>query len=82
MMIDGLTPRQREARPLSLIRPSAAPGWLVPGRGRHELSYHLDVPSGTTIVLTGAVLFAAVLAFTGGRRLQRTARLDAHSQAA
>jgi ABC-type Mn2+/Zn2+ transport system permease subunit len=47
-----------------------------------NLSYHLDVPSGTTIVLTGAVLFAAVLALTGGRRLQRTARLDAHSQAA
>jgi len=42
------------------------------------LSYHLDVPSGTTIVLTGAAVFGAVLAFTGGRRLQRAARLDTH----
>jgi ABC-type Mn2+/Zn2+ transport system permease subunit len=39
-------------------------------------SYHLDVPSGTTIVLTGAVLFGAVLAVTGGGRLRRTAGLD------
>jgi ABC-type Mn2+/Zn2+ transport system permease subunit len=39
-------------------------------------SYHLDVPSGTTIVLTGAVLFGAVLAVTGGGRLHRTAGLD------
>jgi ABC-type Mn2+/Zn2+ transport system permease subunit len=38
-----------------------------------NLSYHLDVPSGTTIVLTGATVFAAVLALTGGRRLARTA---------
>jgi manganese/iron transport system permease protein/iron/zinc/copper transport system permease protein len=43
-----------------------------------NLSYHLDVPSGTTIVLTGAAVFAAVLAVTGGRRLQRAARLDGH----
>jgi len=42
------------------------------------LSYHLDVPSGTTIVLTGATVFGAVLAVTGGRRLQRAARLDTH----
>jgi len=41
-----------------------------------NLSYHLDVPSGTTtIVLTGAVVFLVVLAITGGRGLQRTARL-------
>ncbi len=33
-----------------------------------NVSYHLDVPSGTTIVLTGAVVFAIVLAVTGGRR--------------
>ncbi|WP_019877030.1 metal ABC transporter permease [Sporichthya polymorpha] len=39
-----------------------------------NLSYHLDVPSGTTIVLTGAALFLLVLAATGGRRLSRTAR--------
>jgi len=43
-----------------------------------NLSYHLDVPSGTTIVLTGAAVFAAVLAITGGRRLSRAARLDSH----
>jgi ABC-type Mn2+/Zn2+ transport system permease subunit len=41
-------------------------------------SYHLDVPSGTTIVLTGAVVFGAVLALTGGARLRRTAGLDDH----
>jgi manganese/iron transport system permease protein/iron/zinc/copper transport system permease protein len=33
-----------------------------------NLSYHLDVPSGTTIVLTGATLFAAVLVATSLRR--------------
>ncbi len=42
-----------------------------------NLSYHLDVPSGTTIVLTSAILFAVVLVTTGGRRLQRTSRLAA-----
>jgi ABC-type Mn2+/Zn2+ transport system permease subunit len=41
-----------------------------------NLSYHLDVPSGTMIVLTGAALFTVVLTATGGRRLQRTAGLD------
>ncbi|MDT0276127.1 metal ABC transporter permease [Blastococcus goldschmidtiae] len=41
-----------------------------------NLSYHLDVPSGTMIVLTGAVVFTAVLSLTGGRRLARTARSD------
>jgi len=38
-----------------------------------NLSYQLDVPSGTTIVLTDAVVFAAVLVATSGRRLQRVA---------
>ena len=33
-----------------------------------NLSYHLDVPSGTTIVLTDAVVFLVALAVTGGRR--------------
>jgi len=47
-----------------------------------NLSYHLDVPSGTTIVLTGAVVFAVVLAVTGGRRLQRAAHLDSHAEPA
>ena len=39
-----------------------------------NLSYHLDVPSGTTIVLTGATVFAVVLMSTGGRGLQRAPR--------
>ncbi len=47
-----------------------------------NLSYHLDVPSGTTIVLTGAALFATVLVATGGRRLQRTMQLDTHNEPA
>ena len=38
-----------------------------------NLSYHLDVQSGPTIVLVGATLFAAVFVFSGGRRLGRTA---------
>ena len=43
-----------------------------------NLSYHLDVQSGTTIVLVGALLFTLVFAFTGPRALRRTATLDAH----
>ncbi len=41
-----------------------------------NLSYHLDVPSGTMIVLTGAAVFTVVLSVTGGRRLARTSQLD------
>lgn len=41
------------------------------------LSYHLDVPSGTMIVLTAAGLFTVVFAATGVRGLRRTAALDA-----
>lgn len=33
-----------------------------------NLSYHLDVPSGTTIVLTNAAVFLLVLPFSGDRR--------------
>jgi ABC-type Mn2+/Zn2+ transport system permease subunit len=33
-----------------------------------NLSYHLDVPSGTTIVLTNAAVFLVVLPFSGDRR--------------
>jgi ABC-type Mn2+/Zn2+ transport system permease subunit len=36
-------------------------------------SYHLDIPSGTTIVLVGAAAFGVVLALTGSRGLRRTA---------
>ncbi|HEV2778131.1 MAG TPA: metal ABC transporter permease [Actinophytocola sp.] len=41
-----------------------------------NLSYHLDVPSGTTIVLTGAAVFTLVLTVTRSRGLQRAARLS------
>ena len=37
-----------------------------------NLSYHLDVQSGPTIVLVGAAVFAAVFAATGVRGLRRT----------
>jgi len=40
-----------------------------------NLSYHLDVQSGPTIVLVGATLFAAVFLVTGTRGLRRTAGL-------
>jgi manganese/iron transport system permease protein/iron/zinc/copper transport system permease protein len=36
-----------------------------------NLSYHLDVQSGPTIVLVGATLFAAVFVLSGGQRLGR-----------
>ncbi|HEX8003168.1 MAG TPA: metal ABC transporter permease [Mycobacteriales bacterium] len=40
-----------------------------------NLSYHLDVPSGTMIVLTGAAVFVLTFAVTGVRGLRRTAGL-------
>jgi ABC-type Mn2+/Zn2+ transport system permease subunit len=43
-----------------------------------NLSYHLNVPSGTMIVLTGAAVFVATFAWTGVRGLRRTAGLAAH----
>ena len=39
-------------------------------------SYHLEIPSGTTIVLTNALVFLLVLIVTRGRTLGRTAGLD------
>jgi manganese/iron transport system permease protein/iron/zinc/copper transport system permease protein len=39
-------------------------------------SYLLDVPSGTTIVLTAALAFVVALAATGPGRLRRTAGMD------
>lgn len=42
-------------------------------------SYHLEIPSGTTIVLTNALVFVAVLLATGGRTLRRAAGLDDHA---
>jgi ABC-type Mn2+/Zn2+ transport system permease subunit len=43
------------------------------------LSYHLDVSSGATIVLTGFVLFLVTFAVTGRRGLRRAAGLDDHA---
>ena len=45
------------------------------------LSYYAGVPSGTMIVLVGAVVFLVVLAITGARGLRRSAGLDDHSPA-
>lgn len=42
-----------------------------------NLSYHLDVPSGTMIVLTGSALFSLTFLATGVAGLRRTAGLDA-----
>jgi ABC-type Mn2+/Zn2+ transport system permease subunit len=47
-----------------------------------NLSYHLDVPSGTTIVLTSAAVFTLVLLATGGRRLQRNSNVDTRPEPA
>lgn len=44
------------------------------------LSYFAGVPSGTMIVLVGAVLFLVALAATGGRGLRRSAGLDSHAE--
>ena len=44
-----------------------------------NLSYHLDIPSGPMIVLTGSALFAAVFAATGPRGLRRAAALHDHT---
>ena len=43
-----------------------------------NLSYHLDIPSGPMIVLTGSALFAAVFAAPGPRRLHHTFENAAH----
>jgi ABC-type Mn2+/Zn2+ transport system permease subunit len=45
-----------------------------------NLSYHLDVPSGTTIVLTGASVFCLVLMVTGGRSLRRTTLMQSAAE--
>jgi ABC-type Mn2+/Zn2+ transport system permease subunit len=47
----------------------------VTGFAGMNLSYHLDVQSGPTIVLVGAALFTAVFAVTGRRGRRRTASL-------
>lgn len=59
--------------------------WFATGIGAFtgfvgmNLSYHLDVQSGPTIVLVGASVFAVVFALTGARGLRRAAGFDHHS---
>ncbi len=60
------------SRPCWARRP-ASPACTCPG--------HLEVPSGTTIVLVNALAFVVVLAVTGGRTLRRAAGLDDHAAA-
>ena len=55
-------------------------GALCGGIGMY-LSFQVEVPSGTTIVLTNTVVFLVVLAATGSRGLRRTARMDDHHDA-
>ncbi|MCU1691462.1 MAG: putative metal transporter permease protein [Frankiales bacterium] len=43
------------------------------------LSYHLAIPSGTTIVLLNALAFTVVLVLTGKRGLRKVAGLDDHA---
>ncbi len=52
-------------------------GTLCGGAGMYA-SYHLEIPSGTTIVLTNALVFLVVLVLTRGSTLQRAAGLDDH----
>ena len=58
----------------------ACSGW-PPSSGRRRgfvgmnLSYHLDIQSGPTIVLVGAALFAFVFVITGPRRMRSAAGL-------
>ena len=62
--------------------------WVATGLGAAAgavgmyLSFQLEIPSGTTIVLVNAVAFVVVLAITGGRTLRRAAHLDDHSEVA
>lgn len=62
--------------------------WLATGLGAVAgavgmlLSYHLEIPSGTTIVLTNAAVFVVVLAVTGGRSLRKAAGLHDHPEEA
>jgi ABC-type Mn2+/Zn2+ transport system permease subunit len=45
-----------------------------------NLSYHLDVPSGPAIVLTGSALFSVVFAVSGRRGLHRVGGVDEHTE--
>ena len=46
-----------------------------------NLSYHLDVSSGATIVLVDAAVFALVFMATGGRRVRRPSAAAGHERA-
>ncbi len=59
---------------------SSSIGAVCGGVGMY-LSFQVEVPSGTTIVLTNTVVFLVVLAATGGRGLKRTAHMDDHAEA-
>jgi manganese/iron transport system permease protein/iron/zinc/copper transport system permease protein len=52
---------------------SSALGAVCGGVGMY-LSYDINIPSGTTIVLVNAAVFVVVLAVTGGRRSRRAGR--------
>jgi manganese/iron transport system permease protein/iron/zinc/copper transport system permease protein len=73
LVIPAVVARMLTHRFATMLWPSSAIGAGC-GLVGMNLSYHLDVPSGTTIVLTGATVFGVVLAATGGRGLQRAPR--------
>lgn len=50
----------------------------VSGLAGMYISYYADVPSGTMIVLVGALIFIVVFAFAGRSRRRRSAGLDSH----
>jgi manganese/iron transport system permease protein/iron/zinc/copper transport system permease protein len=56
-------------------------GGVAGGVGMYA-SYHLEIPSGTTIVLVNATVFAVVLAVTRQRGLRRAAGMDDHADLA
>ncbi len=72
LVIPAVVARMLTSRFSTMLWSSSLIG-AVSGFVGMNLSYHLDVPSGTMIVLTGAFAFCVVLMFTGGRRLSRTA---------
>lgn len=61
-----------------MLRISTVLGAVAGAVGMY-LSYQLQIPSGTTIVLVNATVFLVVLAVTGGRSLRRAAGLDDHT---
>ncbi|MGI8537309.1 MAG: metal ABC transporter permease [Mycobacteriales bacterium] len=59
--------------------------WISTGLGAGAgavgmyLSFQLEIPSGTTVVLVNSAVFLVVLAVTGGRALRRAAGLHDHN---